>query len=183
MNDKFRKSSWLSKLLLQSMITFFFGNRDSRFDNYFVSAAVDRMESPRPPTYAAISSHEDYGATNSRTVADEEEASPSGTFSAAASPYWNAPIQKAADKAAKNPSGFSPFVAFCFTINYILGAGFLTIPWAFAQSGLVLSSIMLIVSAVGSDISKNLYVHWSCIPIFFRQSDFFNDFFCFGKNN
>jgi amino acid permease len=50
-------------------------------------------------------------------------------------------------------------VAFCFTINYILGAGFLTIPWAFVQSGLVLSSIMLIVSAVGSDIAKNLYVH------------------------
>lgn len=118
------------------------------------------MESPRPPTYAALSSNEDYGATNSRT--DEEVASPSGTFSAAASPYWNAPIQKAADKAAQNPSGFSPFVAFCFTINYILGAGFLTIPWAFAQSGLVLSSIMLIVSAVGSDISKNLYVQWSC---------------------
>ena len=116
------------------------------------------MGSPRTPTIAAISSHEEYGATNSRTplVMDDVEASPSGTFSAAASPYWNAPIQKAADKEAKNPSGFSPAVAFCFTINYILGAGFLTIPWAFAQSGLVLSSIMLIVSAVGSDIAKNL---------------------------
>ncbi len=124
----------------------------------FSPLKVVRMQSPRTPTFAAVSSHEDYGATNSRTpsVTGDVEASPSGTFSAAASPYWNAPIQKAADKEAKNPSGFSPIVAFCFTINYILGAGFLTIPWAFAQSGLVLSSIMLVLSAVGSDISKNL---------------------------
>ena len=117
------------------------------------------MASPRPPTYAAISSFEDYGATSTSNSAGEDtEAQSSGTFSAAASPYWNAPIQKAASKQAKNPSGFSPFVAFCFTINYILGAGFLTIPWAFVQSGLVLSSIMLILSGIGSDISKNLYV-------------------------
>ena len=111
------------------------------------------MESPRPPTYAAISSQEGYGATNIGTP--DAEAPPSGTYSAAASPYWNAPIQKAADKAAENPSGFSPFVAFCFTINYILGAGFLTIPWAFAQSGLVLSPILLIISAIGSNLAKN----------------------------
>ena len=115
------------------------------------------MASPRPPTYAAISSFDDYGAT-SNSAGEDTEAQSSGTFSAAASPYWNAPIQKAVSKQAKNPSGFSPFVAFCFTINYILGAGFLTIPWAFVQSGLVLSSIMLILSGIGSDISKNLYV-------------------------
>jgi hypothetical protein len=111
------------------------------------------MDNSRPPNYAAISSQEDYGTTSTPVDNDVEA---SGTYSAAASPYWNNPIQKA--KAAKSTSGFSPAVAFCFTINYILGAGFLTIPWAFAQSGLVLSSIMLIVSAVGSDIAKNLYV-------------------------
>ena len=116
------------------------------------------MESSRPPTYTAISSQEDYGTGSSTPVANDVEAS-SGTYSAAASPYWNAPIQKANTAKSKSTSGFSPAVAFCFTINYILGAGFLTIPWAFVQSGLVLSSIMLIVSAVGSDIAKNLYVH------------------------
>jgi hypothetical protein len=34
-------------------------------------------------------------------------------------------------------------------------AGFLTIPWAFVQSGLMLSSIMLIIAAIGSDIAKD----------------------------
>ena len=119
------------------------------------------MASPRPPTYAAISSQEDYAygistsTTNKSAVEDLETASPSGTYSAAASPYWNGPIEQAAANAAKSQAGFSPAVAFCFTINYILGAGFLTIPWAFVQSGVVLSSLMLVVSAVGSDIAKN----------------------------
>jgi hypothetical protein len=119
------------------------------------------MEHSRQPTYGAILSTEDYDSSSTPT--DDVEASPSGTYSAAASPYWNAPIQKAAAKEEKSPSGFSPFVAFCFTINYILGAGFLTIPWAFVQSGLVLSSIMLIVSAIGSDIAKDLYVDSRCL--------------------
>lgn len=70
-------------------------------------------------------------------------------MSAAASPHWTVPFQ--------NPTaaGFSPFVAFCFTINYILGTGFLTIPWAFVQSGLVLSTILMILAAVASDIAKD----------------------------
>lgn len=94
---------------------------------------------------------ENYGS-NSATQEDDVEASSSGTYSAAASPYWTGPIRKAA---ATKVEGFSPVVAFCFTINYILGAGFLTIPWAFVQSGLLLSSILLIISAVGSDIAKD----------------------------
>eukprot|EP00535_Pseudo-nitzschia_heimii_P009081 CAMPEP_0197191534 /NCGR_PEP_ID=MMETSP1423-20130617/23559_1 /TAXON_ID=476441 /ORGANISM="Pseudo-nitzschia heimii, Strain UNC1101" /LENGTH=604 /DNA_ID=CAMNT_0042644203 /DNA_START=114 /DNA_END=1925 /DNA_ORIENTATION=+ len=103
------------------------------------------METSRSPTYAAVRLREDYGTSSGMSKTNDVEASPS--YSAAASPHWNGPIEK--------PAGFSPFVAFCFTINYILGAGFLTLPWAFVQSGLVLSSIMLIVSAVGSDIAKN----------------------------
>ena len=44
-----------------------------------------------------------------------------------------------------------------FIVNFSLLqlAGFLTIPWAFVQSGLMLSSIMLIISAIGSDIAKD----------------------------
>ena len=111
------------------------------------------MEKSRSPTYTAVGLKEDYGTTSNTPNTNDVEASPS--YSAAASPHWNGPIQKAAADAAKSPAGFSPFVAFCFTINYILGAGFLTLPWAFVQSGLMLSSIMLIVSAVGSDMAKN----------------------------
>ena len=51
--------------------------------------------------------------------------------------------------------GFTPFIAFCFTINYIVGTGFLTIPWAFVQGGLVLSTILLLLVGVFADVSKN----------------------------
>ena len=115
------------------------------------------------PTYSAITSQEvasclkqNYGSSKKADYADADVES-SGTYSAAASPYWAGPVQKAAaSKEGSSTAGFSPLVAFCFTINYILGAGFLTIPWAFVQSGLVLSSIMLIISAVGTDIAKDL---------------------------
>eukprot|EP00536_Pseudo-nitzschia_multiseries_P002572 jgi/Psemu1/283817/fgenesh1_pg.34_\ len=118
------------------------------------------MEDPRSltaissPSLAAISSPMRYGSTKADYHNDDVESS-SGSYSAAASPYWTGPIQQSAAKRKKASSGFSSPVAFCFTINYILGAGFLTIPWAFVQSGLVLSSIMLIVSAFGSDIAKD----------------------------
>jgi len=106
------------------------------------------MEDSRSLT--ATSSQEDYGSSGNKEDYDDVE-----SYSAAASPYWTGPIQKAAANKGKVHEGFSPLVAFCFTINYILGAGFLTIPWAFVQSGLVLSSIMLIIAAVGADIAKD----------------------------
>ena len=97
------------------------------------------------PTYSAINVQDNVGAV-------EDGETLAGSFSAAASPYWKS--QQARD-VVENKKGFSNAVAFCFTINYILGAGFLTIPWAFVQSGLMLSSIMLIISAIGSDIAKD----------------------------
>lgn len=69
-----------------------------------------------------------------------------GMQSVAASPQWKPNKTK--------QKGFSPFVAFCFTINYILGTGFLTIPWAFIQGGLLLSSLLLIVCCILSDVTK-----------------------------
>jgi hypothetical protein len=64
----------------------------------------------QPANYAAIS------VQDSRMEADVESAS-SGTYSEAASPYW-VPVKKAGEA---EPQGFSGPVAFCFTINYILG--------------------------------------------------------------
>ncbi len=69
----------------------------------------------------------------------------------AASPFWAANSAPADRKS----SGFSPFVAFCFAINYILGTGFLTIPWAFVQGGLILSSIVLLTVCVFADAAKD----------------------------
>jgi amino acid permease len=69
--------------------------------------------------------------------------------SVAASPYWGQ------STASSKPEGFSPFVGFCFTINYILGTGFLTVPWAFCQGGLVLSTVVIILVGFFSDMSKN----------------------------
>lgn len=74
---------------------------------------------------------------------------PSPTPSAAASPYWGKSTE------ASKPQGFTPFVGFCFTINYILGTGFLTVPWAFAQGGLVLSTIVIVTVGIFSDMAKN----------------------------
>jgi hypothetical protein len=78
-----------------------------------------------------------------------DTAPPSPSPSIAASPYWGE------STAATKPEGFSPFVAFCFTINYILGTGFLTVPWAFTQGGLVLSTIVIVTVGVFSDMAKN----------------------------
>jgi len=51
--------------------------------------------------------------------------------------------------------GFSPFVAMCFTVNYIMGTGFLTLPWAFNSAGIGLSFICLGAMCWVSDVSKN----------------------------
>jgi hypothetical protein len=95
--------------------------------------------------------HQDDGGGNCSIVSGRSTGG--GAASIAASPYWAIPSSLA--KTAAKPVGFSPFVAFCFTINYILGTGFLTVPWAFVQSGLVLSTILMIASAIASDIAKD----------------------------
>lgn len=52
------------------------------------------------------------------------------------------------------PYRFSPFVAMCFTVNYIMGTGFLTLPWAFNSAGIGLSLVVLGGVCLISDISK-----------------------------
>eukprot|EP00978_Attheya_sp_CCMP212_P037967 scaffold183646_cov57-Attheya_sp.AAC.2 len=39
---------------------------------------------------------------------------------------------------------FSPLVCACFTLNYIIGGGFLSLPWAFYEGGLLLSSLTMV---------------------------------------
>eukprot|EP00977_Amphora_coffeiformis_P010863 scaffold2551_cov162-Amphora_coffeaeformis.AAC.2 len=73
--------------------------------------------------------------------------------STAASPYWRPDMVYGADQ--HHATGFSPFVAFCFTINYILGTGFLTLPWAFVRGGLLLSAVTLMSMGVVSDVAKD----------------------------
>lgn len=41
------------------------------------------------------------------------------------------------------PSGFSPFVCACFAVNYIIGGGFLSLPWAFYKGGMFLSVLFI----------------------------------------
>jgi hypothetical protein len=110
------------------------------------------------------------------TAEESQQQQQQPEWEVAASPYWavlptallknprrrQAAAAAAAGRSSKDTDsddsteeGFSPWVAFCFTINYILGTGFLTIPWAFVQSGLVLSVVVLLMSAVISDMAKD----------------------------
>jgi amino acid permease len=47
----------------------------------------------------------------------------------------------AGETAIPHEHGLSSFVCACFTLNYLIGTGFLTLPWAFERSGLVLSTL------------------------------------------
>ena len=51
--------------------------------------------------------------------------------------------------------GFHAFTSVCFTVNFIVGTGFLTLPWAFVQGGLILSTILLILASGICDIIKD----------------------------
>lgn len=61
--------------------------------------------------------------------------------------------QTAADPHAHG--GFSPLVSVAFTVNYVMGTGFLTLPSAFYEAGVVLSLITLVFCAIISDVSKD----------------------------
>jgi amino acid permease len=43
--------------------------------------------------------------------------------------------------------GFSPVVAICFTLNYVIGSGFLTLPWAFHQTGIIIGACVMLLFA------------------------------------
>jgi amino acid permease len=51
--------------------------------------------------------------------------------------------------------GFSPFVCACFTLNYIIGTGFLALPWAFERAGILLSGVCMIIICVVANIASD----------------------------
>ena len=57
--------------------------------------------------------------------------------------------------AAINQHGVSTIVGSAFVINYLLGTGFLCLPYGFEEAGLVLSSMTLVVVLFVTDITKS----------------------------
>mmetsp|Transcript_19661 Transcript_19661/g.27643 ORF Transcript_19661/g.27643 Transcript_19661/m.27643 type:complete len:581 (+) Transcript_19661:20-1762(+) len=55
----------------------------------------------------------------------------------------------------QNDKGFSYLLAIGITATYMIGTGFVTIPWAFYEGGIVLSSITMIVVLVLCNTTKN----------------------------
>jgi len=51
--------------------------------------------------------------------------------------------------------GISPFVCACFTLNYLIGTGFLTLPWAFEVSGILLSCVTMAFTCVIANIASD----------------------------
>jgi amino acid permease len=52
----------------------------------------------------------------------------------------------------------SPFVCACFTLNYLIGTGFLTLPWAFERAGIILSMIAMCIICFVSNIGVDFIV-------------------------
>lgn len=51
--------------------------------------------------------------------------------------------------------GFSPVVGACFTLNYIMGTGFLTLPFAFHEAGLALSTVVMVIICVAAKFGSD----------------------------
>jgi len=59
----------------------------------------------------------------------------------------------------KSDSGsFSPLVTTCYTINYIVGTGILTLPWAYYQSGTLLSTLLTALVCFLATISSDYFL-------------------------
>lgn len=57
-----------------------------------------------------------------------------------------------------NSNKFSYNVAIAFTLNYIIGTGFLTLPWSFNEAGWLLGSITLLLMTIFSIFASNMVV-------------------------
>jgi amino acid permease len=110
--------------------------------------------SPRWLTFISSPGY-NYGTIrSSRRTNIDNRASTSGV-DGYGSPLMNDSDTTATTSVSVSESKFTPFVAFCFTLNYVIGTGFLTIPWAFVQSGIVTSTILLVIASLLSDIAKD----------------------------
>jgi amino acid permease len=52
-------------------------------------------------------------------------------------------------------NGLSYFVAIAFTMNYIIGSGFLSMPYAFAKSGLLIAFIAVFIMSIFAIVAVN----------------------------
>lgn len=71
--------------------------------------------------------------------------------------------------------GFSFWVAVAFTVNYIMGTGFLTLPWAFSEAGIGLGFLVLLFMTVVSDITKDYILEALVRVRLLRESDGLDD--------
>ncbi len=58
-------------------------------------------------------------------------------------------------KGETDTPSYGSFVAYCFSLNYILGVGILSIPWGFVRAGLVLSPLVLVLVSIISYVTAN----------------------------
>ncbi len=65
-----------------------------------------------------------------------------------------APDSPEQGETAETPS-YGSFVAYCFSLNYILGVGILSIPWGFVRAGLMLSPLVLVLVSIISFVTAN----------------------------
>mmetsp|Transcript_35056 Transcript_35056/g.76716 ORF Transcript_35056/g.76716 Transcript_35056/m.76716 type:complete len:312 (-) Transcript_35056:662-1597(-) len=76
-------------------------------------------------------------------------------------------------------NGLSPFVCACFTLNYLIGTGFLTLPWAFDMSGLLLSTVTMVftcwIACVASDYILSAMARASVVAVIEEQEDIEED--------
>eukprot|EP00002_Diphylleia_rotans_P040766 TRINITY_DN9749_c0_g1_i2.p1 TRINITY_DN9749_c0_g1~~TRINITY_DN9749_c0_g1_i2.p1 ORF type:complete len:482 (+),score=82.13 TRINITY_DN9749_c0_g1_i2:70-1515(+) len=54
------------------------------------------------------------------------------------------------------------FVGYCYGMNFIVGVGVLTVPWAFREGGLILSTLTLLISTAISFIAMNWLLEVFC---------------------
>ena len=54
-----------------------------------------------------------------------------------------------------NHGSLSPFVCACFTLNYLIGTGFLTLPWAFEVSGILLSCVTMALTCLVCNVASD----------------------------
>lgn len=82
------------------------------------------------------------------------------TRSSLSSPYPKSPVSELAHRLGpdekRNPhGGFTRPVAVCFALNYVVGTGFLVLPYVFVKAGIVLSVIVVVLSSLVADMAKD----------------------------
>ena len=123
------------------------------------TAPIDRPKPtklPMPPTRTQIESAEERSNhdkfTYNRPIVTLQNMSDTESSSTPSSSSDDSSTHGLAKRSGR---GFSQPVAVAFTINYLIGTGFLTLPWAFGQGGILLSTITFLFVLTICNISKD----------------------------